>query len=123
MNKESYSYYKTSYKANKKYRVLKGSDDFGEMLTKDEYNEMRDTGMNTKEIVYNQFHFYHRDVAQKIQKNLLEQGFKVSMKNIQARNYTPEIYEAMSETYHTLIQSMSSKEAAALISYTYYGSP
>ena len=122
MNKESYSYYKTAYKANKRYRVLKGSDDFGEMLTKAEYNEMRDAGMNTKEIVYNQFHFYHRDTAQKIQKNLLEQGFKVSMKNIQARNYTQEIYDAMNETYHTLTQSMSSKEAAALISYTYYGS-
>ena len=122
MNKESYSYYKTAYKANKRYRVLKGSDDFGEMLTKAEYNEMRDAGMNTKEIVYNQFHFYHRDTAQKIQKNLLEQGFKVSMKNIQARNYTQEIYDAMNETYHALTQSMSSKEAAALISYTYYGS-
>ena len=122
MNKESYSYYKTAYKANKRYRVLKGSDDCGEMITKDEYNEMRDTGMKTNEIVYNQFHFYSRDTAQKIQKNLLEQGFKVSIKNIQARNYTQEIYDAMNETYHALTQSMSSKEAAALISYTYYGS-
>lgn len=123
MNKESYSYYKTAYKANKRYRVLKGSDDFGEMLTKAEYDEQRDSGMSTNEIVYNQFHFYNKDTAQKIQKNLLDQGFKVSIKNIQARNYTQEIYDAMSETYHTLIQSMSSKEAAALISYTYYGSP
>lgn len=123
MNKESYSYYKNAYRANKKYRVLKGSDDYGEMLTKDEYKDMRDAGMSTKEIVYNQFHFYHRDTAKKIQENLLDQGFKVSMKNIQARNYTQEIYDAMSETYHTLTQSMSSKAAAALISYTYYGSP
>lgn len=122
MNKESYSYYKTAYRANKRYRVLKGSDDFGEMLTKDEYNEMRDTGMSTKEIVYNQFHFYHKDIAQRIQQSLVEQGFKVSIKDIQARNYKPEIYEAMSTTYHTLTQSMSSKEAAALISYTFYGS-
>ena len=123
MNKESYSYYKNAYRANKKYRVSKGSDDYGEMLTKDEYNDMRDAGMSTKEIVYNQFHFYHRDTAKKIQENLLDQGFKVSIKNIQARNYTQEIYDAMSETYHTLTQSMSSKAAAALISYTYYGSP
>lgn len=122
MNKESYSYYKNAYRANKKYRVSKGSDDYGEMLTKDEYNDMRDAGMSTKEIVYNQFHFYHRDTAQKIQKNLLDQGFKVSMKNIQARNYTKEIYDTMNETYHMLTQSMSSKAAAALISYTYYGS-
>ena len=122
MNKESYSYYKNAYRANKKYRVLKGSDDYGEMLTKDEYNDMRDAGMSTKEIVYNQFHFYHRDTAKKIQENLLDQGFKVSMKNIQARNYTKEIYDTMNETYHMLTQSMSSKAAAALISYTYYGS-
>ena len=122
MNKESYSYYKNAYRANKKYRVSKGSDDYGEMLTKDEYNDMRDAGMSTKEIVYNQFHFYHRDIAKKIQENLLDQGFKVSMKNIQARTYTQEIYDAMDETYHMLKQSMSSKAAAALISYTYYGS-
>ena len=122
MNKESYSYYKNAYRANKKYRVLKGSDDYGEMLTKDEYNDMRDAGMSKKEIVYNQFHFYHRDTAKKRQGNLLERGFKVSMKNIQARNYTKEIYDTMNETYHMLTQSMSSKAAAALISYTYYGS-
>ena len=122
MNKESYSYYKNAYRANKRYRVLKGSDDFGGMLTEAEYNEIKDAGMSTKDIVYNQFHFYHKDVAKSIQQRLAKKGLKVSIKEIQARNYTPEIYESIKKKYHTLRQSMSAKEAADIIAYTYYGS-
>ena len=122
MNKESYSYYKNAYRANKRYRVLKGSDDFGEMLTEAEYNEIKDTGMSTKDIVYNQFHFYHKDVAKSIQQRLAKKGLKVSINEIQARNYKPEVYEEIKTTYHILRQQMDSKEAAELISYTYYGS-
>lgn len=122
MNKESYSYYKIAYRANKKYRVLKGSDDFGGMLTEAEYNEIKDAGMSTKDIVYNQFHFYHKDVAKSIQQRLAKKGLKVSIKEIQARNYKPEVYEEIKTTYHTLRQQMDSKEAAELISYTYFGS-
>ena len=122
MNKESYSYYKNSYRANKRYRVLKGSDDFGEMLTKAEYDELKDTGMSTKDIVYNQFHFYHKETAKILQQRLTQKGFKVSIKDIQARNYTPEIYESIKKEYHTLRQSKSVKESADIIAYTYYGS-
>ena len=122
MNKESYSYYKNAYRANKRYRVLKGSDDFGEMLTKAEYDELKDTGMSTKDIVYNQFHFYHKETAKILQQRLTQKGFKVSIKDIQARNYTPEIYESIKEEYHTLRQSKSSKESSDIIAYTYYGS-
>ena len=122
MNKESYSYYKNAYRANKRYRVLKGSDDFGEMLTKAEYDELKDTGMSTKDIVYNQFHFYHKETAKLLQQRLTQKGFKVSIKDIQARNYTPEIYESIKKEYHTLRQSKSVKESADIIAYTYYGS-
>lgn len=122
MNKESYSYYKNAYRANKRYRVLKGSDDFGEMLTKAEYDELKDTGMSTKDIVYNQFHFYHKETAKILQQRLTQKGFKVSIKDIQARNYTPEIYESIKKEYHTLRQSKSVKETADIIAYTYYGS-
>lgn len=122
MNKESYSYYKQSYKANKRYRDKIGSDDYGAMLSKKEYQEMRDSGMSTKDIVYSQFHYYTRDTAQQIQQSLKQEGFKVSMRNIQARNYSQEVYDAIKQTYHNLTATMSSKEAAALISYTYYGS-
>ena len=122
MNKESYSYYKNAYRANKRYRVLKGSDDFGEMLTKAEYDELKDTGMSTKDIVYNQFHFYHKETAKILQQRLTQKGFKVSIKDIQARNYTPEIYESIKKEYHTLRQSKSVKESADIIAYTYYGS-
>ena len=37
MNKESYSYYKQAYRANKRYKVKIGSDDYGPMLSKKEY--------------------------------------------------------------------------------------
>ena len=39
MNKESYSYYKQAYRANKRYKVKIGSDDYGPMLSKEEYEE------------------------------------------------------------------------------------
>ena len=122
MNKESYSYYKNAYRANKKYRVSKGSDDYGEMLTKDEYNDMRDAGMNTKEIVYNQFHFYHRDTAKKIQESILKEGDKVSLKDIQNKHFSKEVYDAISRTYKELRKTLGATEAATLISYTFYGS-
>ena len=93
------------------------------MLTKAEYNEMKTSGYSTKQIVYDQFHFYSKQTALDIQKSLQQEGFKVSLKNIQARNYSKEIYDAIDLTYHALRDSgMSSKEVAALISYTYYGS-
>lgn len=122
MNKESYSYYKQSYRANKRYRDKIGSDDYGGMLSESEYKEMKATGMTTKEIVYNQFHFYSKDVAKQIQESLKQEGFKVSIKAIQSRNYTQSVYNAIKERYHELTKTMSAKEAAALISYAYYGS-
>ena len=122
-NKETYSYYKTAYRANKRYREKIGSDEYGEMLSKAEYNEMKASGYSTKQIVYDQFHFYSKQTALDIQKSLQQEGFKVSLKDIQARNYSKEIYDAIDLTYHALRDGgMSSKEAAVLISYTYYGS-
>lgn len=122
MNKESYSYYKQSYRANKRYRAKIGSDDFGGMLSEGEYKEMRATGLSTKEIVYNQFHYFSKDTAKQIQQSLKQEGFKVSIKAIQARQYSQDVYDAIKERYHELTKTMSAKDAAALISYAYYGS-
>lgn len=122
MNKSTYSYYKTSYIANRKYREKIGRDDYAEMLSKSEFEELREAGLSTQDIVYNQFHFYEKATAKNIQKSLLQEGFKVSMKNIQARRYSPEIYNKIKDTYHNLRATMSAAAAANLISYTYYGS-
>ena len=123
MNKESYSYYKISYRANKRYRDKQGREDFAEMLNKKEYEELRKSGLTTKEIVYNQFHFYTLSVAEKIQKSLKQEGFNISMKKIQSREYNKEIYEKIKALYDEFTKDgLSSKEASMLISYTFFGS-
>ena len=123
MNKESYSYYKTSYKANKRYRDKQGRDDYAGMLNKTEYEELRESGLTTKEIVYNQFHFYTKSVAEKIQKSLKQEGFDISMKKIQSREYSKEVYDRIKELYAEFTKDgLSSKEASMLISYTFFGS-
>lgn len=121
-SKDSYSYYKTSYKANKRYRDKKGSEDYSDMLSKKEFEEIKATGLSTRDIVYNQFHYYERDVAERIQKSLKQEGFKVSIKNIQLRKYDKEVYKRMESLYNDFTANMSSREAAALISYVFYGS-
>ena len=122
MNKESYSYYKNAYRANKRYKVKIGSDDYGPMLSKEEYEEYRATGLNTKDIVYNQFHFYTRKAAKTIQESILKEGYKVSLKDIQNRQFSQEVYDAISRTYKELRKTLEATDAAALISYTFYGS-
>lgn len=126
MNKESYSYYKIAYRANKRYRDKQGRDDYGEMLNKKEYEEKREAGLKTNEIVYNQFHHYTLDVAEKIQKSLKQEGFNISMKKIQSREYNKEIYEKIKSLYDEFTKDtkdgLSSKEASMLISYTFFGS-
>lgn len=121
-NKESYSYYKTSYRANRRYREKRGSEDYSDMLSKKEFEEIKATGLSTRDIVYNQFHYYEREVAVRIQKSLKQEGFKVSIKNIQLRKYDKEVYKRIESLYSDLTSTMSSKEAAALISYVFYGS-
>lgn len=132
MNKESYSYYKNSYRANKRYREkvaakytiedMKREASYGQMLTKSEFEDMRSSGLSTKEIVYNQFHFYTKENAKKIQKSILQEGLKVSLTDIQQRNFSKEVYDKMDALYHELRDGMSSREAASLISYAFYGS-
>ena len=121
-NKESYSYYKTSYRANRRYREKRVSEDYSDMLSKKEFEEIKATGLSTRDIVYNQFHYYEREVAVRIQKSLKQEGFKVSIKNIQLRKYDKEVYKRIESLYSDLTSTMSSKEAAALISYVFYGS-
>ena len=122
MNKESYSYYKNAYRANKRYKVKIGSDDYGPMLSKKEYEEYRAIGLDTKDIVYNQFHFYTRSAAKKIQASIRNEGVNVSLANVQKRKFSPEVYDKIGKTYHELRDTLSSKDALALISYTFYGS-
>lgn len=122
INKDSYSYYKTSYKANERYRKKIGNDDYGALLSRREFEEAREAGLSTQDIVYNQFHFYTKDTAKGIQVSLEQEGFKLSLKDIQARNYTDEMYARIDEIYWELTKTMDSKSAAALISYTFYGS-
>lgn len=122
MNKESYSYYKNAYRANKRYKVKIGSDDYGPMLSKKEYEEYRAIGLDTKDIVYNQFHFYTRKAAKAIQESIFKEGYKVSLKDIQNRQFSQEVYDAISRTYKELRKTLGATEAATLISYTFYGS-
>ena len=121
-SKESYSYYKTSYRANKRYRDKIGSEDYSDMLSKKEFEEIRAAGLSTRDIVYNQFHYYERDVAKRIQKSLLQEGFKVSIKNIQLRKYDKKIYDRMGSLYTEFRKTMSSEDAIGLLSYRFYGS-
>ena len=121
-SKDSYSYYKTSYRANKRYRDKKGSEDYSDMLSKKEFEEIKATGLSTRDIVYNQFHFYERDVAERIKQSLKQEGFKVSIKNIQLRKYDKEVYNRMGSLYTEFRKTMSSEDAIGLISYRFYGS-
>lgn len=121
-NKDTYSYYKKSYRANTRYRTKIGNNDYADMLSKAEFESYKATGLETKEIVYNQFHYYNRSTVKKLQESLKQEGFNISIKNIQARNYSADVYNKISKIYYDLKATMSSKEAAALISYTYYGS-
>ena len=102
MNKESYSYYKTAYRANKRYRDKIHSDDYGPMLSKSEFEDMKSAGLSTKDIVYNQFHFYTRSAAKKIQESIRNEGIKVSLVNIQRRKFSKEVYDKIGKTYHEL---------------------
>lgn len=122
MNKESYSYYKNAYRANKRYRDKIHSDDYGPMLSKSEFEDMKSTGLSTKDIVYNQFHFYTRSAAKKIQASIRNEGVKVSLVDIQRRKFSKEVYDKIGKTYHELRETLSSKDALSLISYTFYGS-
>ena len=122
MNKNTYSYYKKSYRANKSYRDKIGDENYGSMLNKREFNSMLEVGLDVSEIVYNQFHFYTRKTAKFIQKSLKQEGFNRSLKQIQNREYTPDMYKKMKDLYHELIEDMPSSEAANLISYTFWGS-
>ena len=122
MNKESYSYYKKAYRANKRYREKIHSDDFGPMLSKSDFEDMKNTGLSTKDIVYNQFHCYTRSAAKKIQASIRNEGVNVSLANVQKRKFSPEVYDKIGKTYHELREGLSSKDALALISYTFYGS-
>lgn len=122
INKNTYSYYKKSYRANVRYRNKTGNSDYADMLSKDEFDAYRAAGLDTKDIVYNQFHYYNRATAKQLQNSLKQEGFNLSIQKIQARNYSADVYTAMHKAYYDLKQSMSSSEAASLISYTYYGS-
>ena len=123
MNKNSYEYYKNAYRANKRYRDSIGAyESYAGMSSKAEWRESIRAGLSNKDIVYNQFHFYTKEAAHQIQKSLKQEGFKLSIKKIQQRDYTPEMYQKIDETYHYLRSTMSGREAAMLISYTYYGS-
>ena len=83
---------------------------------------MLEVGLEVREIVYNQFHFYTRETAKFIQKSLKQEGFNRSLKQIQNREYSPDMYKKMKDLYHELIEDMPSSEVANLISYTFWGS-
>lgn len=122
MNKESYAYYKKSYRANKRYQDKIGNDEYAPMLTQKEFAEIKDSGISNKDLVYNQFHFYTRDQAEKIKRSLEQEGFKISKKNVQARNYTDAMYDRMGEIYHQLREDFNAADAASLIANAFYGS-
>ena len=122
IDKNSYSYYKTSYRANARYRKKVGDDNYGAMLSKAEFRELAETGLSVKDIVYNQFHFYTRDVAKGIQQSLKKEGFDLSLRKVQNRDYSAKVFERMREIYWEVSKERNSKEAAAYISYSFYGS-
>ena len=122
MNKETYSYYKRAYKANKRYRDKIGNDDYAGMLSEKDWR-LQHKEVSNQEIVYNQFHYFSKDKAKEIQKTLKESDIKLSLVNIQTRNFTPEVYDVIKDKYFDLRNSgMSSKEASTLIAYMYFGS-
>lgn len=121
MNKETYSYYKRAYRANKAYRDKIGRKIYGDMLEEKEWNVIHQT-LSNREIVYNEFHNVTKDDAIKIQNKFKEKGIKMSIISIQSFDYSDEAYDLIKDTYQSLIKSKSSKDAAKDIAYMYYGS-
>lgn len=129
MNKESYSYYKIAYKANKKYRDSIGSKEYGPLLTKSEFEDFKiGSGLSTKDIVYNQFHYYTRAAVKQIKaamnKEFKDTNYKpLTTKAIQTKNYSPEIARELYNKYYRLkAEGLTAADAGQLISHTYYGS-
>lgn len=115
---ESYQYYKTAYRANKRYRDKKGEES-PLMMSKSDWEYAKNVGLSNQDIVYNQFHKYERKTVQALRTQLEAYGEKTSYKKLQAGDIN---WKILQERFDELKKTMNSSEAKKTISYEFFGS-
>lgn len=124
-DKESYDYYKVSYRANAKYYSEKHVGiEIPRMLSEREWmRAKRDEGITNKELVWSEFHYYTREQTDMLYNALKGRGFKISKFKISQKQITPEMWEAIKEQYHVYRQNgMTSEESRGRVSMEFFGS-
>lgn len=126
LDKESYQYYSKAYAANKSYYTRSGYTDLIPVkMTKQEweFNRKMNPGKSNADIVYEEFHRYGKAEAKVLRQQLSESGVKITTAQAARGELTPAGWNVIKNKYKQLKNSgLSSKEAAAEISYEFWGS-
>lgn len=120
-DKESYSYYKRSYAANKSYAERTGRT-YSQRLTEAEWRRAHQN-RNNSEIIYDSFHEYSRGTTEVLYKKLREEGSRISKSDVSQGKITETDWDLIRNRYHNLRAGGSDSVAAkAAISYMFFGS-
>ena len=126
-NKESYRYYSQSFSANKSYYMKMGYTDLIPVkMTKQEWEYRRRTNPNQSnaELIYSEFHKYSKEQSQILKERLSRSGIKLPAAKVARGDLTTSGWNVIKSYYHELKENgMTGKEAAATISYEFWGSP
>lgn len=123
IDKESYSYYKILYRANKKRAIQRGYDEVAPMLTEGEWNKAHDMyGDSNSDIVDQQTHRFTRKVSEAMWKEMGLGGKRRTFERLTAEEKeqwwakSKEVYKQMRES------GLSGTAAKELMSQMLYGS-
>lgn len=126
IDKESYAYYKTLFRAYARYYRENNKldeEDMPLMMSEAEWKKQHKETSN-KDTVFNEFHRYTRSQAETISKNLEAAGIKVSVRNAAQGKLPAQAWNHISNTYAEIRkQGMSAKQAKQAISHIFFGSP
>lgn len=101
IDKNSYSYYKTLYRANRRNYEKRGDEITTAMLTKDEWDFARQSVSNS-ELVWDQFHKYSKKTIQGFMERFghsNNMNYGVNFYRIAKGDFTAEEKEELKETY------------------------
>lgn len=125
INKESYSYYKTLFRATKRY-YDKMNYGTGEMLSEQHWEYYKQHGNSNSEIVYSQFHSYDKETVKGITNAFKEAGLTINSKirgKIARGEYTDEMFDLIKRAYHEgRNNGKSSTEMQEQLAGLYFGS-
>ena len=124
-NKESYDYYKVSYRQNaRNFREKHVGINFPPMLSERDWKRTHGAdGFTNREIVWGQFHEYTREQVGTMYKALKAEGIKANKFQLSQKNLTGEMWSAFKEHYHkNRASGMTAKEAKSNVSHVFFGS-